>query len=141
VADRFGHRHVLKAAAGFSFLAVLSILGIPSLYGAYGAFALISLSLIGYNISFSMHIIQHSPQDRIPLFVSINAMITLLLSSAGTLLSGLIIDKFSFIPIFIFSGIAAAADFLFLHKAFRSSGYFYGRDAASAHQDAEGQKI
>lgn len=119
VADRFGHRHVLKAAAGFSFLAVLSIMGIPSLYGAYAAFAMIGLSLIGYNISFSMHIIEHSPQEWIPLFVSINTMITLLLSSAGTLLSGLIIDNFSFMPIFVFSGIAAAAGFLFLHKAFR----------------------
>jgi len=115
IADRYGHRHVLQCVAIFGVLAAIIVLGVQNLYAVYVAFALSSLAVSGYNISCSMHVIQNSPGDQIPIYVSINTMITLLVSSAVTMLTGVLIDRVSFVPLFILTGLSAAGGFLQLH--------------------------
>lgn len=115
IADRYGHKYILLSAAVFGVLAALVILSVQNLIAVYIAFALSNLCMSGYNISSSMHIINTSPQNQIPLYVSISMMITLVMSSLVTLLGGVIVDQFSFIPVFILSGISAAAGFLIFY--------------------------
>lgn len=116
LADRHSHRHVLKWAAAFGAIAMLVILGATKLYAVYIAFALSSICYSGYFISSSINIMQNSPEDQVPIYISINIMITLVISSIVTILSGVVIDNFSFTPVFIFTGFCAILGFiLFSH--------------------------
>ena len=107
LADRHGHRKVLKWAAIFGTIAMLVIVGIPGLYAVYIAFAFSTLCNSGYFISSGVNIVQNSPEGRVPIYISINTLITLVVSSLLTMLSGIVIDKFSFLPVFILTGISA----------------------------------
>jgi MFS family permease len=115
IADRFGHTYVLMASALCSFAAGIVVLSIHSLFAVYIAFALTSLCSGGYNISSPTNLINNSPEDKVPLYASMNVMITLVSSSFITLLAGAVIDTFSFTPLFILTGAAGAAGFFTFH--------------------------
>ena len=117
IGDRLGHRYVLMSTALFSMLAAVVILCIHSLSAVYTAFALSSLSISGYNISSGMNVIAYAPEGQIPLYVSMNMMITLIASSLVTLLAGAVIDALSFAPLFAFTGACAAAGFYTFYVA------------------------
>ena len=101
IADKYGHRMNLQYSAFFGFAAGLIILTIHSMAAVYMAFALTSLCACGYQLSSWMFIIEQSPKEELPIYISINSMITLIISSVVLLISGIIIDRISFEPIFI----------------------------------------
>ncbi|HEY5562402.1 MAG TPA: MFS transporter [Clostridiaceae bacterium] len=103
IADRYGYRYVLLFSALFGVLAGIFILLLNGLLIIYIAFALSTACLCGYNLSNNMLIIKESPRSELPIYISVNLMITLLISSLTLLISGVIIDKLSFTPIFVLS--------------------------------------
>ena len=115
--DRIGHRYVLLTNALLSVLASVTVLSFHSIYAVYIGFALSSLSAGGYNISYGVNIINHSPKGTVPLFISINIMITLVAASLVTLIAGAVIDLFSFTPLFIFTGICGVISMLIFYHA------------------------
>jgi MFS family permease len=112
IGDRVGNRYVLAIAAFLSMLAAIMVLTVPSLIAIHIGFALSSLSLGGYNIGNGINIIDHCPKDQVPLYISINIMITLTASSLVTLMAGAVIDTFSFTPLFFFTGACGMAAFI-----------------------------
>lgn len=116
IADKYGHRQNLRVAAFLGMLASIIVIGIQSIYAVYTAFALSSLCYSGHFISSNMTVIGSSPKDKIALHTSINVMITLILSSLVTVLGGILIDMFSFMPLYVITGISALAGFLVLNR-------------------------
>lgn len=121
MADKYGHKYVLLSATIFGVAAAFVVFSVQSIIAVYIAFAFSNLCMSGYNISSSMHIIDNSPKNQIPLYVSINMMITLVMSSLMTLLSGVIVDQFSFVPVFILTGASAATGFIVLYLGSKKS--------------------
>ncbi len=121
VGDRFGHDYVLMLSAVCSVMAAAAILSINGLIGVYLAFALSSLSTGGYTISCGVNIVNISPRGQVPLYISMNNMITLVASSIITILAGLVIDTFSFAPLFAFTGICGASGFMIFFTANRKA--------------------
>lgn len=117
IADHFGHRLVLRIAATFGTIAAITVLFIHSLLIVFIAFALSSLCAGGYFLSSNMLIIQESPSEQLPVFISVNSMITLIVSTAITLLSSVIIDTFSFTPMFLIAGLAAVGAYCIFNFA------------------------
>ena len=118
LADRFGHRWVMRvssacaALAGFTVLAAHG-LGLPAVYVA---FALGNLSANGYNLSSGVLIIEHSPREQIPVYISINVVLTLVFSSAFTLVGSALIHLFSYAAIFWVVGAAGALAYIPFHR-------------------------
>ena len=112
MADRFGHKSVLKIASMLGGIAGVIVLGIPSIYAVYIAFALSTLCLNGYNLSSGVIIVHNSPKTQVPVYISANNMITLIVSSVAMVASGYIIDKVSFTPIFMVIGFAGFIGFI-----------------------------
>lgn len=121
IGDRVGHRYVLAIASFLSMSASVIVLTIPSLTAINVGFALSSLSLGGYNIGNGINIMDHCPKDQVPLYISINIMITLTASSLVTLMAGAVIDIFSFTPLFIFTGACGMAAFITFFRFNRAS--------------------
>ncbi|SFI79691.1 Predicted arabinose efflux permease, MFS family [Paenibacillus sp. UNC496MF] len=109
MADRLGHRSVLVAASVSGGLAGCLIFAYPSVWTVYAAFALTNFCLNGYNISSGLFIIEQIPRERLPMGISINTMITLIVSSVATVGSGVLADRISFLSVF---AIASACGFL-----------------------------
>ncbi len=101
IADKLGHRLSLQYSAFFGFAAGIIVLTINNISAVYLAFALTSLCYCGYQLSSWIFIIEYSPKDEIPIYISINSMITLIISSIVLTISGIVIDRFSFQPVFI----------------------------------------
>jgi MFS family permease len=112
IADRFGHKYVLQYSGACGLAAGIIVLSLPGLFSIYTAFALSTICASGYQLSCSMLIIQEAPKEDLPIYISVNVMITLIVSSAFTLLSGYIIDKFSFTPIFFVTCTAGLGAFI-----------------------------
>lgn len=119
LSDRYGHRLVLQIASVSAVLAGAVILGVHSIYAVYAAFTLSNLCSCGYFVSSGVLIIQNCPQKQVPVYIGINAMITLVISSFVTLFSSFIIDISSFKPIFLITGIAGLGAFVVF--------YLYGK--------------
>lgn len=112
IADRYGHKLILQSTALFSMMAGIVILSVHAMNAVYFAFALSTLCSSGFNLSSNVLIIHNSPKDQIPVYISANSMITLILYSAVMITSGYVIDKLSFVPIFIIISIAGFIAFL-----------------------------
>jgi MFS family permease len=112
LADRHGHKLILQLAAMFSMLAGIVILSTHVIIAVYIAFVFSTLCTSGFNLSSSVMIIHNSPKDQIPVYVSANSMITMILYSVVMIASGYVIDKFSFTPIFVIISIAGIIAFL-----------------------------
>jgi MFS family permease len=107
LSDRFGHRLILIIGALFGITAGIFVVTVHSLFAVYIAFALSSLCSTAYYLSSGVLIIQNSPQKQIPIYIGINSMATLIISSVIALVGGAIINSFSFMPVFIMTGSAA----------------------------------
>ncbi|MGI6539000.1 MAG: MFS transporter [Caldicoprobacterales bacterium] len=116
IGDRFGHIYVLITASIFSAAAAIIVYSINALFAVNIGFALSSLSACGYRISSGINVMDHSPKGEIPLYISVNAMITLVASSLVTLMMGAIIDIFSFTPLYLITGICGAASFFIFYR-------------------------
>jgi MFS family permease len=101
IADKLGHRLSLQYSAFFGLSAGVVVLAINSITAVYIAFALTSLCACGYQLSSWIFIIEHSPKEELPIYISINSMITLIISSIVLTISGIVIDRFSFQPVFV----------------------------------------
>ena len=121
IADHFGYRVVMLISSICGMLSGIVILLMPSIYSVYVAFSFGNISASAYNLSCSMYIVQDSPQDKIPLNVSTNFMITLIASSFSMLVCGYITDNISFTPVFIFTSVAGLAAYAVFHSEGRLS--------------------
>lgn len=106
MADRIGHRHVLMMSSAAGGIACLLIIMFPSLWTVYIAFALTNLSIIGYNLSSGIQILEQIPRERLPMGISVNAMITLCVSSVVTIGSSWLADHISFDAVFLIAGLS-----------------------------------
>ncbi|MCZ8512654.1 MFS transporter [Paenibacillus filicis] len=128
LADRIGHRPVLVMASAAGGLACGLIILFPSLWTIYGAFALTNLCVIGYNLSSGILILEQIPRERLPMGISINAMITLCVSSIVMIGSSWLADYISFNAVFLIAGLAGLAGAVVL----RSGGKAEAPAAAAA---------
>lgn len=112
LADRYGHKLILQSTALCSMMAGIIILSVHAMNAVYFAFALSTLCSSGFNLSSSVLIIHNSPQNQVPVYISANSMITLILYSTVMITSGYVIDKLSFAPIFAIISIAGFIAFL-----------------------------
>jgi MFS family permease len=112
LSDKYNHKLVLQLASLFGVLAAAIVLGIHSIFAVYVAFALSTLCACGYQLSSSVLIMQNCPQQELPMYISINIMVTLVISSLVTLASGFIIDMLSFQAVFLMTGAAGLGAFL-----------------------------
>lgn len=107
LSDRYSHRLVVVISGLCGAFAAAMVIGVHQLWAVYFAFALTSLCQSGYNLSSGILIIEHVARHQLPMCVSINTLITLVVSSVGTLGSGLLISHVSFASVFILTGMAA----------------------------------
>lgn len=119
LSDKYNHRLVLQIASFSAILAAVVVLGIGNVYAVYIAFALSTLCSCGYQLSCNVLIMQNCPQQHLPTYISINVMVTLVISSLVTLASGFIIDNLSFQAVFAMTGAAALGAFLVFMFLFR----------------------
>jgi MFS family permease len=107
IADKFSNRAVLVISSACACLAGIIIFGYDGLYGVYAAFALSTLSASGYLVSGGILIIEHVPRDRLPMCISVNNVLTLIVSAVMTLCSSFFIDLVSFSALFVITAAAA----------------------------------
>ncbi|KIL38968.1 hypothetical protein SD70_23285 [Gordoniibacillus kamchatkensis] len=81
----------------------------PSLWTVYAAFALTNLCVIGYNLSSGILILEQIPRERLPMGISVNAMITLCVSSIVTIGGSWLADHISFVAVFLIAGLSGLA--------------------------------
>lgn len=121
VSDKKGHSLVLQLAALSGISAGIIILTAHSLLFVYIAYALSSLCICGYQLSCGMFIIDSVPKEELPLYISINSIISLIMSSIVMLVCSLIIDKISFTPVFIVTLFGGLGAFIVFRKLRTSS--------------------
>ena len=110
--DRIGHMKMLRLGTTCNLAASIIIIVFRSLTAVYVCYILSSLCVNFYNLCCNIVIIKSSPKSQVPIYSSINSMITLLASSSVILLSGNLIDKISFTPVFVLVGICASGALL-----------------------------
>jgi MFS family permease len=106
LADKYGHRLIVILSSALGAAGGFFVVGIPHMWAVYVAFALTNLCLSGYNISGGMLIIENVRREMLPMCISINAMITLTVSSVVTIGGSFLVDSISFSSIFIIAGVA-----------------------------------
>ncbi len=109
--DKKGHARVLQLASLSVLMAGLIVLTVPSLFAVYVAFALSAFGACGFQLSCGMFIIESVLKEELPLYISVNTIVSLIMSSCVMLVSSLIIDEVSFTPIFIVTFLAAIGAF------------------------------
>lgn len=112
VADRYGCRTVMCLAAVCGFLGLVVVLLFKGIAAAYVGYALATVFIGAYNLVCNIYILQQVDKKKQPLYLSANVMITLTVSSVVTILSGLVIDRFSFTPVFLMALIATVFIFV-----------------------------
>lgn len=115
MADRYSQRLILLISCVCSGVAGLFILWFDGLWTVYTAFILSNFSLIGYNLSGGIVIIENVPREKLAMCISVNTLITLTVSAVVVVGSSFVIDWFSFNIIFIVSSIASGCGFLLLY--------------------------
>lgn len=118
--DKKGHGLVLQLSALSGVVAGIIVLTTHSLFAVYVAFALSAFSMCGYQLSSGMLIIESVPKEELPLYISVNTIISLILSSIVMLISSVIIDQVSFKPVFILTFLCGIGAY-FVFKRFHSN--------------------
>lgn len=116
VADKFGHKLVLQYSAISGIAAGIIIIATSGIFSVYAAFALSSLCSCGYQLSCSMLIIEEVPKDELPVYISINSIVSLILSTFVMLVSSLIIDRISFTPVFVVTFLASIGAYVIFKR-------------------------
>jgi MFS family permease len=119
LSDKIGHRGILIISAFCGCLAGVLAVFIPSLWIVYAAFALSNLSLCGYNLSSGILIIDNVQREQLPMYISVNTVFTLVLSSVVTLGGSFLVEYLSFYSVF---GIAAIAGLISSWVLYRLDG-------------------
>jgi MFS family permease len=125
MADRFGHRFILILSSLLSGLAGILVIAFPGIWMVYAAFALTNLGLCGYNLSCGIYIIEQIPRERLPMGISINTMITLVVSSIITVGSSFLVDSISFSAVFLIAGLAGLLGGILLFAGGKSVKHTY----------------
>ncbi|WP_165971891.1 MFS transporter [Paenibacillus piri] len=106
LSDKLGHRWILVISAACGCLAGLLAVLIPQLWVVYVAFALSSLGLCGYNLSSGIFIIDNVQREKLPMYVSVNILFTLVVSSAITVGGSFLVEYLSFYTVFGIAGLS-----------------------------------
>jgi MFS family permease len=106
IADKLGHRLILIISSTLGALGGFLVAGIPHIWAVYAAFALINLSMSGYNLSCGILIIENVQREKLPMCISINTLVTLVVASFVMLGSSFLVDYISFAVVFIIAGMA-----------------------------------
>jgi predicted MFS family arabinose efflux permease len=122
LADKYSHRLILLISSLCAAAAGFLVLGVHHIAAVYAAFALTTLCLCGYNLSSGIVIIENVSHEKLPMCISVNALITLIISAVVTLGSSFLIDAFSFGSVFLISAIAGLIGFASLFYGFRKKG-------------------
>ena len=109
MADKVGHRKIVLIAGLFGGAAGVLILGVHELWAVYAAYALTNLCVGCYNLSSENLLLLTVDKDKLPMSMSINMMVTLVVSSVMTIGSGFVIEYSSFGAVF---AATAAAGFI-----------------------------
>ncbi len=105
--DRYGHRAVLQASAVCGMAASAAVIGVTGIQGVYISIVLSNLCYIGFGISNRVYIIENCSQDKLPVYLSINNMLTMVVTAVMTIAASFVIDKASFGALFAICGVAA----------------------------------
>jgi MFS family permease len=105
LSDKLGHRMILIISAICGSAAVLLVIIIPQLWVIYAAFALSNLSLCGYNLSSGILIIDNVQREKLPMYISVNTVFTLVCSACITIGGSFLVDYISFNAIFWIAGV------------------------------------
>lgn len=112
LADKISYRFVLQLASAFGAASALSVLSIHNIIGVYIAFALSTLCSGGYLVSNNVLIVRNCPQRQLPVYLSANVMITLIVSTIFTLIFGMLINLTSFFAVFAVTGCSGFCAFI-----------------------------
>ncbi|NHN28283.1 MFS transporter [Paenibacillus agricola] len=104
LSDKLGHRMILIVSAICGCVAALLVVVIPQLWVVYVAFALSNLSLCGYNLSSGILIIDNVQREKLPMYISVNTVFTLVCSALITIGGSFLVDYISFDAVFLIAG-------------------------------------
>mgnify|MGYP000710614875 CR=1 FL=1 len=121
MADKYSHRLIVVISSVLGAVAGFLVIGIPYMWAVYVAYALTNLCLSGYNLSGGILIIENVQKEKLPMRISINSMITLVVSSVVTVGSSFLVDQISFSSVFIIAGIAGIIGSFILYPYNKSS--------------------
>lgn len=116
LADKYSHRLILLLSSACGAIAGFFVIGVHELWAVYVAFALTNLCLSGYNLSSGILIIENVQKEKLPMYVSVNTMITLLVSSLVTVGSSFLVDSISFDAVFAIAGLGGVIGCLALYS-------------------------
>ncbi|MFC3344607.1 MFS transporter [Paenibacillus abyssi] len=106
IADKYSHRLVLLVSSLCAVAAGVLIVSIYELFAVYAAFALSTLGFCGFFLSSGVLIIENVKHERLAMYVSVNSVLTLIVSAVVTLGSSFLIDIISFESVFIVAGVS-----------------------------------
>lgn len=115
IADKYGHRLILLIASLCTTAAGLMMVVFHQLPAVYAAFALTTLGFSGYFLSSGVLIIDNVSKEKISMCISMNSMITLIVSAVATMGGSFLIDSVSFQSVFIIAGAAGFISGLILY--------------------------
>lgn len=121
MADKYSHRLIVVISSALGAVAGFLVIGIPYMWAVYVAYALTNLCLSGYNLSGGILIIENVQKEKLPMCISINSMITLVVSSVVTVGSSFLVDQISFTSVFIIAGAAGIIGSFILYPYNKSS--------------------
>jgi MFS family permease len=116
LADKFGHRVIVLLSAAFGGTAGFLVVGVPQLWAVYVAFALTTLCMSAFYMSSGILIVDLVKRESLPMYISMNSLITLLVSSVVTIGSSFLVDTFSFGFVFMVAGISGVIGGLVLFR-------------------------
>ncbi|GMA63841.1 MFS transporter [Alicyclobacillus fastidiosus] len=114
--DRYGHSAVLILSAVFGGVAGFLVIGLHYLWVVYVAFSLTNLCLSGYSLSNGLLMIESVPRERLPMCISINTVVTLIVSSVCTIAGSIFIEHVSFTAMFAVTGVAGGIAWVVYHR-------------------------
>lgn len=125
LADKYSHRFILLISSSLGGLAGFIVIGIEQLWAVYAAFALTTLCLSGYNLSSGILIIENVQREKLPMYISMNTMITLVVSSVVTVGSSFLADYLSFGSVFVIAGVSGWIGCLALYSQSSVGGHLF----------------
>lgn len=116
LADKFGHRLIVLISAAFGGIAGFLVVGVPQLWAVYVAFAFTNLCMSAFYLSSGILIVDLVQREKLPMYISMNSMITLLVSSVVTIGSSFLVDMVSFGSVFMIAGVSGLIGGLVLFR-------------------------
>jgi MFS family permease len=134
LADKFGHRVVVLLSAMFGAAAGFLAFGVPQLWAVYVAFGLTNLCMSAFYLSSGILIIDLVSKEKLPMYISMNSMLTLMVSSLVTVGSSFLVDAISFGAVFVIAGFAGVFGGIVLYRYQSTSSNFKKGRAVGGNQ-------